>query len=89
MPIRNKSIYRNSDVWTTLRCMDSPMVADVGVFQVANAPAYGYVYTLPVNNSSPIIVLRGSKNFLPKEVFFFFHYIKFIDSIKARVLLKF
>ena len=26
--------------------MNPPMVADVGVFQVAGAPMYGYVYTL-------------------------------------------
>ena len=27
--------------------MDPPMGVDVGVFQVADAPTYGYVYTLP------------------------------------------
>ena len=27
--------------------MDPPMGADVGVFQVADAPTYGYFYTLP------------------------------------------
>ena len=31
--------------------MDPPMGTDVGVFQVADAPTYGYVYTLPFNNS--------------------------------------
>ena len=28
--------------------MDPPMVANVGVFQVAKVPMYGYVYTLPL-----------------------------------------
>ena len=28
--------------------MDPPMVTDVGVFQVADVPMYGYVYTLPL-----------------------------------------
>ena len=31
--------------------MDPLMGTDVGVFQVADAPTYGYVYTLPFNNS--------------------------------------
>ena len=31
-----------------LRCMDPPMIADVGVFQVADPPMYGYDYTLPL-----------------------------------------
>ena len=26
--------------------MDPPMVADVGIFQVADVPMYGYIYTL-------------------------------------------
>ena len=38
---------RGSDEWT-LRCMNPLMGADVGVFQVADVPTYGYVYTLPV-----------------------------------------
>ena len=29
-----------SDVWT-FRCIDPPMVADVGLFQVAEVPTYG------------------------------------------------
>ena len=45
--------------WTILRCMDSShtsedgpyigalMGANMGVFQVADVPTYGYVYTLP------------------------------------------
>ena len=32
---------KSSDVWI------APMVADVGVFQVADVPMYGYDYTLP------------------------------------------
>ena len=40
-----------SEVHTSeLRCMDSvSMFANVGVFQVAYAPMYGYDYTLPLN----------------------------------------
>ena len=34
--------------------MDPPMVADVGVFQVADALTYGYVYTLPIFSYLPV-----------------------------------
>ena len=38
------SIHRSSEVWLPRY---PPMGADVGVFQVADAPTYGYVCTLP------------------------------------------
>ena len=38
------SIHQNSDVWLPRY---APMGADMGVFQVADAPTSGYIYTLP------------------------------------------
>ena len=37
--------YQSSDVWLPRY---PPMGIDVGVFKVADAPTYGYVYTLPL-----------------------------------------
>ena len=38
------SIHQNSDVWLPRY---APMGADMGVFQVADAKMYGYVYLIP------------------------------------------
>ena len=39
--------------------MDTPMVAYMGVFQVADARTYGYIYTLPiiVSQHNEVVVL--------------------------------
>ena len=41
-------MYGHYDVWLPKY---PPIGANVGVFQVANAPSYGYVYTLPFYHS--------------------------------------
>ena len=47
-PYIRLSIHQNSDVWLPRY---APMGADVGFFQVADVPMYGYVNLLPHNYS--------------------------------------
>ena len=67
--IKAPMYWPSSDVWIasipmygpwTLRCMDPLMVTDVNVFQVADAPTNGYVYTLPNLDAHGIICLLGN-----------------------------
>ena len=47
VPMYGSMYGPSSDVWS-LQCMNVPMVADVGAFQVAEVPMNGYNYTLPI-----------------------------------------
>ena len=52
-----------SEVHTSeLQCMDPPMVANVGVFQVAEAPMYGYDYALPEKTFQLCLRVDSMKN---------------------------
>ena len=62
---RSSDCMDRSDVWIAsvpmygyLWCMDPPMVANLGIFQVADAPMYCCIFTVP-NICNEIILLNG------------------------------
>ena len=59
------SIHQRMVHTSELRCMVAEVCsegADVAVFQVADAPTYGYVYTLPILTTSNLSYFEFEKS---------------------------